>query len=423
MMKPLEVFIEKTLIGTIFYNSDGEISFLYDSQTQDDLHPSVPHSASTVQAQSVQTWVDSLLPSPNLLKVLAKKLGHPAEDRLSFLSLLGGDMPGAYSFTSPPSSGQLFADSLNNDWRSAEDFATWMDELSRRPLLAGMPGGDDIRLCLPGSHEKLPVQYFDEHFRLPFGGECSSHVLKLSPRSLPGFAHNMSFCLALAQSLGLPSVASKVVVMDGTAHLLTQRHDRSILDKEHQIQALHCEDLCLGVDSRDFVALCQNWRAWLQPSALFISNALDRVIFHALIGDPDSSARRYLRVAQKATPQSAKQGEANSLGSARDYRPAPIHHAICAAAYVGQSVRLGTPIGGIHRLQDVRNEHWNALADGCGMSKSQVRRRVMQWAQRMPLAADRLLEQWSQDSHRSHHPVLLTVAQKIKERCQWIQTQ
>ena len=89
------------------------------------------------------------------------------------------------------------------EWLDEPQLRALLDELPRRPMLAGRDG---IRLSLAGAQDKLPVVFDGQRIGLPKGGEPSTHILKPAIASVEGSVINEGFCLALAQAMPLVSM-------------------------------------------------------------------------------------------------------------------------------------------------------------------------------------------------------------------------
>ncbi|OCX71935.1 hypothetical protein A6M27_14095 [Acidithiobacillus thiooxidans] len=62
-------------------------------------------------------------------------------------------------------------------WRWLMGVVVILDELPRRPMLAGKDG---LRLSLAGAQDKLPVVFGGSRIGLLLNGTSSSHILKSS---------------------------------------------------------------------------------------------------------------------------------------------------------------------------------------------------------------------------------------------------
>jgi serine/threonine-protein kinase HipA len=80
-------------------------------------------------------------------------------------------------------------------WLSDEEVVAMLDELPRRPMLAGKDG---LRLSLAGAQDKLPVVFDGARIGLPLKCMPSSHILKPSIHAIEDSVINEGFCMALA---------------------------------------------------------------------------------------------------------------------------------------------------------------------------------------------------------------------------------
>lgn len=106
-----------------------------------------------------------------------------SQDAIGLLERIGRDVAGAASVgrTRPGD---------RPDYRrvgSAADLERLIEELPRRPFLAGEEG---VSLSLAGAQEKLPVAVVDGTIAIPLAGTPSTHILKPDNRHLYGSVHN-----------------------------------------------------------------------------------------------------------------------------------------------------------------------------------------------------------------------------------------
>ena len=85
-------------------------------------------------------------------------------------------------------------------WFTDDDVVAILDELPRRPMLAG---NDGLRLSLAGVQDKLPVVFDGARLGLPLNGTASTHILKSAIHVVVGSVTNEGYCMALATVMGL----------------------------------------------------------------------------------------------------------------------------------------------------------------------------------------------------------------------------
>jgi serine/threonine-protein kinase HipA len=130
-------------------------------------------------------------------------------------------------------------------WLSDEELIATLDELPRRPMLAG---DDGLRLSLAGAQDKLPVVFDGQRVGLPRNGAPSSHILKPAIHGVADSVHNEGFCMRLAELTMLAPAKARVHTVLGRSFLLVERYDRLLMN-DGQYTRIHQEDFCqaLGV--------------------------------------------------------------------------------------------------------------------------------------------------------------------------------
>ena len=132
---------------------------------------------------------------------------------------------------------------------SDEDVVAILDELPRRPMLAGKDG---LRLSLAGAQDKLPMVFDGARIGLPLNGTPSSHILKPAVQAVEDSVINEGFCMALAETMQLKPAKSKVHRVLGRSFLLVERYDRLIDrdEKRQQVQVQRSPGASLGAVRR-----------------------------------------------------------------------------------------------------------------------------------------------------------------------------
>lgn len=190
------------------------------------------------------------------------------------------------------------ADSVR--WLGDDEVWGLLDELPRRPMLAGEDG---LRLCLAGAQDNLPVLVDGGRIGLPLHGAPSSHILKPAISGVEDSVTNEAFCMALAEAMKLSPAQTQIRRIRDRSFLLVKRYDRH-QDAQGRLQRLHQEDFCQAQGivpelkyqnegcpdlSHCFALL----RRATRPSAPHVLRMLDYVIFNALIGNHDAHAKNF----------------------------------------------------------------------------------------------------------------------------------
>ena len=265
-------------------------------------------------------------------------------------------------------------------WLSDEEVVAILDELPRRPMLAGKDG---LRLSLAGAQDKLPVVFDGARIGLPRNGTPSSHILKPAIHAAPDSVANEDFCLSLADALQLKPAKSKVHAVLNRPFLLVERYDR-VADAQGNRLRIHQEDFCqaLGVvpemkyqnEGGPDLAQCFDLvRRVTRPSAPQILRLLDYVIFNALIGNHDAHAKNFSLLYSGETPTLA-----------------PLYDTLSTAVYPTLAPKMAMKIGSKYKFSEIQARHWDQFAESAGLAKAQAKRRILALAKSLPPIARKL---------------------------------
>jgi serine/threonine-protein kinase HipA len=301
----------------------------------------------------------------------------------------------------------LPAPTRNDDvqWLSDREVVAILDELPRRPMLAGKDG---LRLSLAGAQDKLPVVFDGARIGLPLNGTPSSHILKPAIHAVEDSVINEGFCMALAEAMQLRPAKSKVHLVLDRSFLLVERYDR-LIDAKGRRQRLHQEDFCqaLGVvpemkyqnEGGPDLAQCFDLvRSATRPSAPQVLRLFDYVIFNALIGNHDAHAKNF-----------------SLLYSGKAPILAPLYDTLSTAVYPTLTPKMAMKIGSKFRFSEVQARHWEQFAEGVGFTKAQAKRRILELAKSLSITARKLL---SDPGHSfGGNAVVEQINALIEQRC------
>jgi serine/threonine-protein kinase HipA len=405
--RSLDVWLLGSRVGRIDQEA-GRLVFTYDADwlarpSAAPLSASLPLRPEPFDDRAARPFFAGLLPEQEKRDQVARALGVSARNDFALLDGIGGECAGAVTFTHP---GEKPVDRPSmTDYRLLEnkELAEILDKLPDRPLLAGEK---EVRLSLAGAQDKLPVLVVNGQVSLPLHGAPSSHILKPPIRRIEDSVYNEGFCLALAKSLGLDVVPAEIREADGRPYLLVARYDRIT---ESDPRRVHQEDFCqaLGVAPElkyqneggpslaDCFALV---RKATKPPAVYLLQLLDAVIFNVLVANHDAHGKNYSLVY-----------EANGT------KLAPLYDVLCTAAYADLTPKMAMKIGGHYEFKDVFPRHWEQLAREAGLSAPQVRRRLLELAERLPAAAEALHDRF-QNSGLAR-PVIGRIIDIVQQRC------
>lgn len=413
MAHELEVWLYSDQVGTLAL-VDGRLNFRYASAwltrpAAVALSASLPLQAEPFDDRESRPFFSGLLPEGQMRRLIAKQFQVSGQNDFALLEHIGGECAGAVTFLEPGQALPAPTDTGDVQWLSDEEVVAILDELPRRPMLAGKVG---LRISLAGAQDKLPVVLEGSRIGLPVNGTPSSHILKPAINAVEDSVTNEAFCMALADAVQLEPAKTNVHAVAGRRFLLVERYDR-VVDTPGHRQRLHQEDFCqaLGVvpemkyqneGGPDLARCFELVRRATRPSAPQILRLLDYVIFNALIGNHDAHAKNFsLLYLDRAA------GKAPVL--------APLYDALSTAAYPTLSPKMAMKIGSRYKFNEVHARHWHQFAESVGLGKAQARRRILELARSLPATARKL----QSDSARSFagNPVVERINALIERRC------
>lgn len=413
MAHELEVWFFADRVGTLAL-VDGRLTFCYapgwlEQSDAVALSASLPLQAEPFDDRKTRPFFAGLLPEGQMRRLIAQQFQVSGQNDFALLEHIGGECAGAVTFLEP---GQALPVPTRNDdvqWLSDQDVVAILDELLRRPMLAGKDG---LRLSLAGAQDKLPVVFDGARIGLPLKGTPSSHILKPAIHAVEGSVINERFCMALAQAMQLRSAKSKVHYVLNRSFLLVERYDR-VVDAQGQRQRLHQEDFCqvLGVvpemkyqneGGPDLAQCFKLVRRATRPSAPQVLRLLDCVIFNALIGNHDAHAKNFslLYLGEKS-------GKAPVL--------APFYDTLSTAVYPTLTPKMAMKIGSKYKFSELQARHWEQFAEGVGFTKAQAKRRILELATLLPATARKL--QSDPEHSFAGNPVVEKINTLIEQRC------
>lgn len=409
MTHELEVWLFADHVGTLAL-VDGRLGFCYvpgwlSPPNAVALSHSLPLRAEPFDDRATRPFFAGLLPEGQLRRLIARQFQVSGQNDFALLDHIGGECAGAVTFLAPGQAAPTPAQTGEVQWLSEEEVVAILDELPRRPMLAGKDG---LRLSLAGAQDKLPVVFDGARLGLPLNGSPSSHILKPAIHTVEDSVVNEGFCMALAEALQLEPAKASVHAVLHRPFLLVERYDR-VLDPQGRRRRLHQEDFCqaLGVvpemkyqnEGGPDLAQCFDLvRRATRPSAPQVLRLFDYVIFNALIGNHDAHAKNF-----------------SLLYSGRAPVLAPLYDTLSTAVYPTLTPKMAMKIGSTYKFSEVEARHWEQFAEGAGLAKAQARRRILELASALPRAARGL------QSDRAHgfagNGVVKRIVALIEQRC------
>jgi serine/threonine-protein kinase HipA len=369
------------------------------------LSCSLPLQAEPFDDQQTRPFFAGLLPEGQLRRLIARQFQVSAQNDFALLDHLGGECAGAVSLLEPGQALHALSHPDDVQWLSDQAVLSLLDELPRRPMMAGVDG---LRLSLAGAQDKLPVVWDGLRVGLPRHGTPSSHILKPAIHAVEDSVHNEAFCMALAEAMRLKPVPAAVHTVLGRSFLLVQRYDR-YLDEHGYRQRLHQEDFCQALGTvpemkyqneggPDLAQCFDLVRRVTRPSAPPILRLFDGVVFNALIGNHDAHAKNFSLLYANRTPDLA-----------------PFYDLLSTAVYPALTPKMAMKLGGRYKFSEVQVRHWEQFADTVGLAKAQAKKRIQALATALPQAAHRV--QVDPQHNFAGRPVVERIVALLEKRC------
>lgn len=408
MTHELEVWLFADRIGTLAL-VEGRLNFWYAPEWL--KHPnavalscSLPLQTEPFDDHKTRPFFAGLLPEGQMRRLIAQQFQVSGQNDFALLDHIGGECAGAVTFLEPGQSLRLPAAGDEIEWLSDEEVIAILDELPRRPMLAGKDG---LRLSLAGAQDKLPVVVEGNRIGLPRNGTPSSHILKPAIHAVEDSVTNEGFCLVLAEAMQLKPARSRIHSVRNRPFLLVERYDRTH-DAAGRLQRLHQEDFCqaLGVvpemkyqneGGPDLAQCFELVRRATRPSAPQVLRLLDYVVFNALIGNHDAHAKNFSLLYAGKMPVLA-----------------PLYDTLSTAVYPSLTPKMAMKLGSKYKFSEVQARHWDQFAQAAGLSVAQARKRILELAKQLPLTARKL--QSAQDSGFAGHLLVEQIITLIEQR-------
>lgn len=408
MAHELEVWLFADRIGTLAL-VEGRLNFWYSSEWLKQpnavaLSYSLPLQSEPFDDHKARPFFAGLLPEGRMRRLIAQQFQVSGQNDFALLDHIGGECAGAVTFLEPGQRLRQLAEGEEVQWLSDEQVIAILDELPRRPMLAGKDG---LRLSLAGAQDKLPVVVQGTRIGLPRNGTPSSHILKPAIHAVEDSVTNEGFCLALAEAMQLKPARSRIHSVGDRQFLLVERYDRTH-DAQGRLQRLHQEDFCqaLGVvpemkyqneGGPDLAQCFELVRRVTRPSAPQVLRLLDYVVFNALIGNHDAHAKNFSLLYAGKVPVLA-----------------PFYDTLSTAVYPSLTPRMAMKLGSKYKFSEVQARHWDQFAQAAGLSVAQTRKRILALAKQMPPTARKL--QSAPDSGFTGHPLVEQIITLIEQR-------
>ena len=390
MNAAVPVWFDTLHVGDVTVAGDGALGFAYTDKwlATDGAFPlslTLPLKDKTYPSEVISPWLANLLPEEEQLSLLTLSLGLDRSDTLAVLGEIGGDTAGALSFGVPSKRADWTYTPLT-DFYETDDPELALDrhfeDLAQRPFLVGEEG---VRLSLAGGQKKTALAVLgpdgDPVLRLPQQGDVlavprhgapSTIILKPDNPVLPGIVENETYCLRLAQAIGIVSTETTILPAGPRKTICVLRYDRRI-GRDGDLQRVHQEDFAQassvppgrkyerGTVAGPSLAALLAMGNQLPPSdALAL---LDQLIFNILVANTDAHAKNYSLLLPVA----------EGPGLAPLYDVSTVLSWPRVVQYFAQNIA-----GKKRKPGDVGARHWDAIAETVGYRPADVRKRVQE---------------------------------------------
>lgn len=405
MSKTLDVYLHADHVGQLIQNEHGDMVFDYAQNWLDNpqaipLSHSMPLRPKQFDRNECRGFFAGILPEEAKREIIARNLGISARNDFAMLEQLGGECAGAVTFI--PAGEKLPEQNHSYKLLTDVDLARVLQELPRRPLMAG---ADGIRLSLAGAQDKIAVHVDGDQISIPLGGAPSTHILKPAIAHFEGLVFNEALCMTLATSIGLPAASVETRRVEDIDYLLVKRYDRK--NSGSTIERLHQEDFCqaLGIVSehkyqREGGPSLKSGFSLIRDISstpvIDLQRFLDAVIFNFLVGNHDAHGKNFSFIYDHSP----------ALGLRASI--APLYDIVCTSYYPELSQKMAMKIGGEYESEMVRPRSFEKMADECGLAKPLVKKRILELSESVIAALDTI---------EANHPIAENVRSVIKKHC------
>lgn len=376
IIKKLEVFLHRDIVGELLQDVSGRIYFEYSNAylTHSDavsISHSLPLRSGTFAPEKCVGFFSGILPEAQKREIIAKNLGISAKNDFKFLELIGGECAGAISFLPEGSQRK----DLDYDYHKIDksDLRAILLELPKRPLMAGKKA---VRLSLAGAQDKLPVMIQNGEFFLPLGGAPSTHILKPAVDRFRDIVINEAFCMKLAAMVGISSAEVSIEKVDSIDYLIIKRYDRN-LGKNGKLQRVHQEDFCQALNISPIMKYqceggpgleaCFNLiREVSSMPVIDLKKLLQAVIFNFLVGNNDAHGKNFSFIYD---------GNTRVL--------APSYDLVFTEYYPEISKKMAMKMGGKSIFEEVYPRHFGKMAEQANLSEKLVFEQLLEIASKL----------------------------------------
>lgn len=384
------VWFDALHVADVSVSEEGALSFAYTeawlaTNGAFPLSVTLPLQKTNYPEEVISPWLANLLPEEEQLTVLTHSLGLDRADTLAVLNEIGGDTAGALSFGDPSVRAEWTYTPLC-EFYETDDLEVALDrhfnDLAERPFLVGEEG---VRLSLAGGQKKSALAVLGPDgapvLRLPQDGDVlaiprhgapSTIILKPDNRHLPGIVENETYCLHLAQAIGIVSAETMILSAGARKAICVLRYDRRT-NQVGALQRIHQEDFAQAngvppgrkyergtVPGPDLTTLLATGGHLSPADALAL---LDQIIFNILVANTDAHAKNYSLL----------------FPVNREPRLSPLYDVSTVLLWPHVVQYFAQKIAGEKRKPcNVAGRHWDIISEAVGYRPADVRKRVQE---------------------------------------------
>lgn len=379
MSNSLDVFLNDKLIGKLYKDNNGGITFQYCKNANRILSLSLPIQNEPFENKDCRGFFNGLLPESEHTRIaIGKQYGINPKNDFSILKAIGYDCAGAVSFFDSDDYGlseKYLKDSYELDYKilSDDELERYINELPKKPLYTSYK---DLRLSLAGAQDKTSVIAVDGKIAIPKNNTPTTHILKPIILGLDETVENEYICIKSAQKLGIKVPNVEIGHVNNLKYFLIERYDREIID--NKIKRIHQEDFCQasniisaykyqaegGVDfSRCFEIL----RKTTFP-AKAINQFLELMVFNYLIGNNDAHGKNFSIL---------HYDNENII-------LAPAYDILCSQVYPEMTKKMAMKIGGYYEHDKILLRYFERLAKENNINFTQLKKIIKNQCEKLP---------------------------------------
>lgn len=421
--EPLNTFLNSRLVGQLYRQSSGAISFIYD-RSWIEWPQAIPVSLSLPIREKEYTGApviavfENLLPdNESIRRRIAARARAEGTDAYSLLGAIGHDCVGALQFlplqSEPGPAGAV--DGVPIDEKEIEKI---INNLTIAPL--GITEDESFRISIAGAQEKTALLLWNGQWCKPRGPTATTHIFKPSVGKLPNgvdlthSVENEYLCLDILRSLGLPAAKAEMGYFGNRRVLIVERFDR-LLTTDNRLLRLPQEDCCQALS--------------ISPNLKYQTDGGPGIedILQLLQGsdDPTADQRLFLKANIVFWLLGATDGHAKNfsvfLSPGGRFRMTPLYDVISAQPSVDvkqilwKQFRLAMPIGAKphYKIMWIAPRHFFETAEKSGVGKKVVADVIEELRDSALAVVDSVISKLPKPFPE---PVALSIGQGIKRR-------